>query len=157
MRFRVSLPDLLKRSKSKKNENMENFNGTIAVVKDRIDEYVSRMRIGVITAIDDNALFAELTFADLTSARFACSELQVLKNKTELYTLLLSSPEKIPAGDFKLLFQVNMLQDRGDVSSLIEACQLIKSTPSALALATQKLSDRLENKSQSAALNLHSR
>ncbi|RZM20695.1 MAG: hypothetical protein EOO88_35445 [Pedobacter sp.] len=122
---------------------MENIIGSIAMVKDRIDEYLSLMRIGVISSVDDGALFAQLTFADLTNSSFPAKEILLLKDKAELYTLLLSGGANIPLADFKLLFQVNMLQDRGDASSLIQACQLLKASPSAIELATVKLSARL--------------
>lgn len=136
---------------------MENFNGSIAVVKDQIDEYLSVMRIGVITSVDDSSLFAQLTFADSSSARFASKDILLLKDKADLYTFLLSSPEKIPIGDFKLLFQVSMLQDRGDSSSLISACQLLKSSPSALVMATDALSERLQSRQTDRPLNTQSR
>lgn len=136
---------------------MENIIGSIAMVKDHIDEYLSLMRIGVISAVDDGLLFAQLTFSDLTKARFASKEILLLKDKAELYTLLLSGTEKIPLGDFKLLFQVNMLQDRGDVSSLIHACQLLKPAPGAIELATDTLSARLLTNAQTQGQTLHSR
>jgi len=132
---------------------MENFNGIVALVKDQIDEYLSVMRIGVITSVDESSLFANLTFADSSSGRFASTEVMLLKDKADLYTFLLSSPEKIPLGDFKLLFQVSMLQDRGDSSSLISACQLLKSSPSALELATDSLSQRLESRHTGPVVN----
>jgi len=136
---------------------MENFNGIVALVKDQIDEYLSVMRIGVITSVDDSSLFANLTFADSSSGRFASKEVMLLKDKADLYTFLLSSPEKIPLGDFKLLFQVSMLQDRGDSSSLISACQLLKSSPSALELATDSLSQRLESRHTGHVVNTPTR
>ncbi|MFC3560169.1 hypothetical protein [Pedobacter jamesrossensis] len=156
MRFLESLPALGKLNKSEKN-NMENFKGSIALVKDQIDEYLSVMRIGVITSIDDSSLFAQLAFADSSSARFASKDILLLKDKAELYTFLLSSPEKIPLGDFKLLFQVSMLQDRGDSSSHISACQLLKSSPSALTLATEPLSERLQSRHTGHQANTPSR
>lgn len=136
---------------------MENFQASIAVVKDHLDEYLSVMRIGVITSVDDSALFAQLTFADSSSARFASKDILLLKDKADLYTFLLSSPEKIPIGDFKLLFQVSMLQDRGDSASLISACQLLKSSPSALDLATDSLSERLQSRHTEHLVNTRSR
>lgn len=136
---------------------MENIIGSIAMVKDHIDEYLSLMRIGVISAVDDGLLFAELTFSDLTKARFQSKEILLLKDKAELYALLLSGAEKIPLGEFKLLFQVNMLQDRGDASSLIQACQLLKPAPDAIALATDTLSARLITNAQGLGQALPSR
>ena len=136
---------------------MENFHGSIAVVKDHIDEYLSVMRIGVITSVDNSLLFAQLTFADSSSARFASKDILLLKDKADLYTYLLSSPEKIPIGDFKLLFQVSMLQDRGDSSSLISAFQLLKSSPSALDMATDALSERLQSRHTEHLVNTPSR
>ncbi|WP_231461762.1 hypothetical protein [Pedobacter sp. Leaf132] len=123
---------------------MENLIGNIAMVKDRIDEYLSLMRIGVISSVDESLLFARITFADLNNSSFPAKEVLILKDKSELYTLLLSRADKIPLEDYKLLFQVNMLQDRGDSSSQIQACQLLKSSPTAIDLATDKLSARLE-------------
>ena len=136
---------------------MENIIGSVAMVRDRIDEYLSLMRIGVVSSVDDNSLFAQLTFSDLSQARFASKEIYVLKDKAELYTQLLSGAAKVPLTDFKLLFQVNMLQDRGDASSLIQACQLLKSSPTAILLATDKLSTRLEMNLSSQQQSSHSR
>ena len=136
---------------------MENIIGSIAMVRDRIDEYLSLMRIGVVSSVDDNLLFAQLTFSDLSQARFASKEIYVLKDKAELYTKLLSGAEKIPLIDYKILFQVNVLQDRGDASSLIQACQLLKSSPTAILLATDRLSTRLEMNLSSQQQSSHSR
>ncbi|MDN3586169.1 hypothetical protein QWY86_05795 [Pedobacter aquatilis] len=136
---------------------MENIIGSVAMVRDRIDEYLSLMRIGVVSSVDDNSLFAQLTFSDLSQARFASKEIYVLKDKAELYTQLLSGAAKVSLTDFKLLFQVNMLQDRGDASSLIQACQLLKSSPTSIFLATDKLSTRLEMNLSSQQQSSHSR
>lgn len=119
---------------------MENIHGTIAMVQ--LDPHgLLQPRIGVISSIGDHS--AELKFADRRNESFDSSEIRVLIDRQSLYRWLLSSASNIPVNDFKILFQVNMLQDRGDLSSLLNAYQLLKSSPGAALHVTEPLSDLL--------------
>ena len=122
---------------------MENFNGTIAMVNVAGVGESKEMRIGIISSVDAQAGHADITFASLQKERFALSEIHLLKDRHTLYQMLMSTSAKIPLGDFKALFKVNMLQDRGDPSSLLDAFQILKSSPSATAMATDQLHERL--------------
>ncbi|WP_316806855.1 hypothetical protein [Pedobacter agri] len=122
---------------------MENFNGTIAMVSDRSDGESKQMQIGIISAVDQMLGRVDITFATLEKEQFAFDQVHVLKDRHALYQLLMSASGSIPLGDFKTLFKVNMLQDRGDPSALLDAFQLLKHSPSAAALATDTLGERM--------------
>ena len=103
-------------------------------------EHPASLRIGIISSADLERARVELTFGNLSQQTFELNQVHVLKSRHSLYELLLSSSSSIAIGDFKTLFKVNMLQDRGDASSLLDAFQLLKSQPSAMMSATEPLS-----------------
>ncbi|RZK35379.1 MAG: hypothetical protein EOO90_29285 [Pedobacter sp.] len=122
---------------------MENLNGTIAMVNGASVGTSKEMRIGIISLVDVQTGHADITFASLQKERVALSEIHLLKDRHTLYQMLMSTSASIPLGDFKTLFKVNMLQDRGDPSSLLDAFQILKSSPTAAAMATDQLDERL--------------
>ena len=134
---------------------MENFNGTIALVSEINGGVVKQMQIGIISAVDPLLGKVDITFASLQKEQFALHQVHVLKDRHSLYQLLMSASGSIPLGDFKTLFKVNMLQDRGDPSALLDAFQLLKFSPSAAALATDPLGERLHVAEIPQQANLH--
>lgn len=106
------------------------------------------MRIGVLTAIDLEKAEARVSFAAGGSADHSLSEIRTLKDKDALYRDLLTGSAEIDIGDFKRLFQVNMLQDRGNISALVDALILLKDSPRAVMAATESLDVKLNNIAQ---------
>jgi len=121
---------------------MDNFIGTIAIFQP--EGALETAKIGVISAISDTPGLVDMRFGSLEKHSVSTADLRVLIDRQSLYRMLLSEALNLGTADFKTLFQVNMLQDRGDISSLLQAYQLLKSSSSAVMMATIPLSAHLQ-------------
>jgi hypothetical protein len=95
--------------------------------------------IGVISAIDTTKGTATVVFSDLSVQTHVLSAVALLKDKHTLYQQLLTQSANIASEDFKTLLKVNMLQENPADSSTLQAMQLLRHHPSALALASEPI------------------
>lgn len=122
----------------------ENMTGSPVLIPSASRDSVF-MRIGVLTALDLEKGEARVSFATGGSSLQSLADVRTLKNKDILYRDLLTNAAQIDIGDFKKLFQVNMLQDRGNISAMVDALILLKDSPSAVMAATESLDAKLIN------------
>lgn len=102
-----------------------------------------RPRPGVISGIDYRLGLAKIAFGDLSVGQMAMADVLVLKDKNVLYKELMTSGAAMDMKDFKVVFQVNMLQERSTPESLLAALELLKSSPGAIRHATVSLESEL--------------
>ena len=114
--------------------------GSLIIVLDRQNPD-GAARIGIIgkSSIDNNKV--DVTFGNLHQESVDVNNVRFLKERSNLYSYLLSSTSDINLGDFKTLFKINMLQDRGDPASILEAYHLLQKNPNAINSATDSLSN----------------
>jgi len=118
----------------------DELNGSLIIVIDRQNPGAAA-RIGLMGEINIDQNSAHVSFGDLHREIVDVNDIRLLKDRSSLYRHLLSSTADIDLGDFKTLFKINMLQDRGDPASILEAYHLLKNNPSAINSATDILSD----------------
>jgi len=120
---------------------MEKYSGMLALVSDQLQD--GKMKLGVIGDINPAGTLVNLSFADLSVSSLPSDLVLVLKDKNALYGQLLSSSRELGMQDFKVLLRVNMLQEKNSLSSLLQAMELLKASPSAAQFATVSLSSQL--------------
>jgi len=118
----------------------DELNGSLVMVIDRQNPGAAA-RIGLMGEINDDQNSAHVSFGDLHREIVDANDIRLLKDRSSLYRDLLSQTAGIDIGDFKTLFKINMLQDRGDPASILEAYHLLQNNPSAINSATDILSD----------------
>lgn len=99
--------------------------------------------IGVVSAIDLTKGTATVVFSDLSVQTHVLSAVALLKDKHTLYQQLLTQSANITSEDFKTLLKVNMLQENPADSSILQAMQLLRHHPGALALASNSIAEVL--------------
>ena len=118
----------------------DELNGSLVMVIDRQNPGTAA-RIGLMGEIDNEQNSAHVSFGDLHREIVDANDIRLLKDRSSLYRDLLSQTADINLGDFKTLFKINMLQDRGDPASILEAYHLLQNNPSAINSATDILSN----------------
>lgn len=118
----------------------DELNGSLVMVIDRQNPGAAA-RIGLMGEIDNEQNSAHVSFGDLHREIVDANDIRLLKDRSSLYRDLLSQTADINLGDFKTLFKINMLQDRGDPASILEAYHLLQNNPSAINSATDILSN----------------
>lgn len=118
----------------------DELNGSLVMVIDRQNPGAAA-RIGLMGEIDNEQNSAHVSFGDLHREIVDANDIRLLKDRSSLYRDLLSQTADINLGDFKTLFKINMLQDRGDPASILEAYHLLQNNPSAITSATDILSN----------------
>ncbi len=121
----------------------EDLYGALVILSHSAENGNATMRIGRIHALHLHTHQADITFFDLHRQRVKIKEIRILKNRSLLYRLLLAQTRSISSEAFKTLFQINMLQDRGDMNSVLRAYKLLQANPSLIPSATDPLTDRL--------------
>jgi hypothetical protein len=116
----------------------DELNGSFIMVIDRQNPGAAA-RIGLMGEINIDQNSAHVSFGDLHREIVDANDIRVLKDRSSLYRDLLSKTADIDLGDFKTLFKINMLQDRGDPASILEAYHLLQNNPSAINSATDIL------------------
>ncbi|WP_316796661.1 hypothetical protein [Pedobacter agri] len=118
----------------------DELNGSLIIVLDQQNPD-GAARIGIIGKISIDTNKVDVTFGNLHQESVDVNNVHFLKDRSNLYSYLLSNTSDINLGDFKTLFKINMLQDRGDPASILEAYHLLQKNPSAINSATDSLSN----------------
>lgn len=120
---------------------MEKYLSTLVLVENPHEHNREQnTKLGVISHIDQLTGAVLVSFGDLTVSGHGAGEVMVLKDRNTLYKELLLSAGEMEMQTFKVLLRVNMLQERGSSTSLLEAMQLLRKNPDALKHATVSLS-----------------
>ncbi len=120
---------------------MEKYLSTLVLVENPHERNREQnTKLGVISHIDQLTGAVLVSFGDLTVSGHGAGEVMVLKDRNTLYKELLLSAGEMEMQTFKVLLRVNMLQERGSSTSLLEAMQLLRKNPDALKHATVSLS-----------------
>ncbi|TCD07698.1 hypothetical protein EZ449_14285 [Pedobacter frigidisoli] len=120
---------------------MEQYNGTLVLTF--LSGEPEKLRLGLISLLAADGASARVTHGDLSMPSYPAANLLMLKEKGSLYQQLLTDTAKINMEDFKVLLRVNMLQERGGVSAIMEAMELLRKNPSAAMIATTSLSEKI--------------
>jgi hypothetical protein len=123
---------------------MEKYLAALALVEDPLGRSAeNKMRLGVISGVESSTGTVRISFGDLSISSYGLDRVMVLKDRNVLYEQLLTAAGEIDIETFKVLLRVNMLQDRGSSTAILEAMQLLMKSPEAMRFALSSLSDQL--------------
>jgi hypothetical protein len=123
---------------------MEKYLAALALVEDPLGRSAeNKMRLGVISGVESSTGTVRISFGDLSISSYGLDRVMVLKDRNVLYEQLLTAAGEIDIEIFKVLLRVNMLQDRGSSTAILEAMQLLMKSPEAMRFALSSLSDQL--------------
>jgi hypothetical protein len=123
---------------------MEKYLAALALVEDPLGRSAeNKIRLGVISGIESSTGTVRISFGDLSISSYGLDRVMVLKDRNVLYEQLLTAAGEIDIETFKVLLRVNMLQDRGSSTAILEAMQLLMKSPEAMRFALSSLSGQL--------------
>ncbi|GAA4339647.1 hypothetical protein GCM10023149_50480 [Mucilaginibacter gynuensis] len=104
--------------------------GTLALVHPEIRTDPSAMQgqVGIITYADNRSDDVYLRFENGRESRYASDAVLILKNKADLLNDLKNNTH-IQVADFKDLYKVGILQDRGRPADVVQALQIAANNP----------------------------
>ncbi|WP_345948995.1 hypothetical protein ABDD95_19295 [Mucilaginibacter sp. PAMB04274] len=124
---------------------MDELTGTLVLVHPQLpsDPAKKQGQIGIITSADLGRDDVFVSFGKGEQALYATDALMVLKNPDRLYRDLIANFKELEKNDFKMLFQINLLQQHGNSKQVKTAMELALGNDIVLKHAMNTLDDHL--------------
>jgi len=100
-------------------------------------------KIGIITSADLEADDFYVSFGKGEQARYPSGTLLVLREGSEIYQDLLTRHKELEKQDFKNLFEINLLQQKGSAKSIKDAMNIALKSDTLLTYGMTTLQDKL--------------
>ena len=125
---------------------MEKLEGELVLVHPLlpVDPVSQQGKVGMIVSADLDANEILVSFGDRLTGLYESDALLTLKSSREVYQQVLNGVQTLEKEDYKILHQVNMLQDVGRPELITKAYGLLAESPIALKLATISLEDHID-------------
>ncbi|MFD1257733.1 hypothetical protein ACFQ3S_13070 [Mucilaginibacter terrae] len=108
----------------------QNLEGTLVLVKPgpEIDRDAKRGQIGVLTYVRSETE-NYVRFPEGGEAFYPSAQVMMLKDKQEIFNDLTSNGSSMPLDDFKAMYKIMLLQDRGTSQALFSALAIANDHP----------------------------
>ncbi|MEB0249897.1 hypothetical protein QN344_07100 [Mucilaginibacter sp. 5B2] len=109
----------------------DDLTGTSILVHPEFDDDPAQKKgqVGIVTSADLENDDIYVSFGKGENARYSSNALLVFKPANVIYTLLMNDARKASQADFKVLFQVNLMQQHGTTQTIRNAMYMVKDNP----------------------------
>ena len=110
----------------------ESLNGTLVLIRPDLqnDPVKGQGRVALIKYTPQQMEGLYVSFPNGEQAFYKGDELLRLKDKSEIFKTLMDSGASLDVNDFKALYKISLLQDKGTSAALVQALEIARDNPS---------------------------